>query len=178
MSEAETLPGSMVYLTYTWLFSCARNAFDRAKESEAGSTYMFMTSNMFCALTIEAHLNHVGSKVVPGWEIFERSLSIEKKLEVIALHTNFTVDFSREPFQLLSSVKRFRDTMAHGRTEEVDGHFADMNLWPKPKWLEQCTLKTADSWFTATRAIVEFVHSAAGLGDKPFMYASMGSAGN
>ena len=176
-NSMQDLPGSMKYFTYVWLTNCAENALERGKANPEGSAFMFMSANMFCALAIEAHLNHVGSTVIPGWEIFERNLSIEKKLELISLHKNFKIDASTAPFQFLTLIKKFRDEMAHGRTAEVTGDFAVMHKWPRPKWLEQSCQEVSERWFHATEKMIELVHIKAGLGERPLDVSSFGSAG-
>lgn len=67
------------------------------------------------AFSIEALINFVGFKRVPGW--VERA-SFAKKIASLQGHMNLTVDWDVEPFRTLKELKELRDQIAHGKPIE------------------------------------------------------------
>jgi hypothetical protein len=69
------------------------------------------------AFAVEAILNFVGAKRVPGWK--ERA-PFRSKVTALAVRLNFKFDASVEPFKTLLVLKQARDTMAHGQPVEFE----------------------------------------------------------
>ena len=91
---------------------------ERAKKKEAGSDWDTVSSLLFSAFTFEAPLNHIGSKVIPYWDEFER-LPRKNKSNILLKHLNMAPDFGKRPFQSLHALYLFRDGVAHGRDEHI-----------------------------------------------------------
>jgi hypothetical protein len=104
--------------THNQLMGAARSFTQAAGgDSEFSSA---MASVLFCALALEALLNHIGVSLLPSWEEhFRRRLSPEGKLALIASHVNLLVDFGRKPFQAFRVLFEFRNQLAHGGTEDL-----------------------------------------------------------
>jgi hypothetical protein len=114
-----------------------------------GQGYRQIFAVLYSAFAVEAHLNHVGERCVPAWDIIERRLSVTEKLEVVAHHLGITIDNSRRPFQTLRDLFKFRNQLAHGRTHtynvesEYDGESPSEDSCRNPEWLEK--YRTSDA---------------------------------
>jgi hypothetical protein len=168
--------------TYALLYEGARFAIEQAEGSEKGSFYNCMSSIILCAFCIEAYLNHVGSKLLPYWDDkIKKDLSTESKLKIVCERVEVAVDFSEPPFQSFRTIRKFRNLMAHGKTEILseqgirkateNGQVQHFKTW----WEEQCTIKTSKRMLEDTQAMVTAIHKAAGYGDHPL--AAFGIAG-
>ena len=69
---------------------------------------------------MEAYLNHVGAKTIDQWDVHDRLAPIEK-LEVLAVHlgVKFPNGTGARPLQTITKLFKFRNTIAHGRTQEL-----------------------------------------------------------
>jgi hypothetical protein len=99
----------------------ARHLLEMAEENETGRLLNLRAAMVFMAFTFEAYLNHVGDEEIPFWEEIEM-ISWKKKLKLIGKHLNHPFDLSRRPMQGIADLFQFRDYLAHGRTEKLDGH--------------------------------------------------------
>jgi len=145
--------------TFAYLRSVSRECLERSKEQEAGSKLMICASMTFSAFTVEAFLNHLGANSTTFWSSVEHKLSPLDKLEVLARLFALTPDFGRRPFQTLRQMFRFRDALAHGKTETVikdsiqflsEGEKPQM---PATTWENEMTIENAQIYFEDTRAI-------------------------
>lgn len=89
---------------------------------ETGNTdgvyHDMMAALVFTAFSIEAKVNFVGWKVLEdGWP--ERS-NLREKIDLLAKVLELSLDWSKRPLQTVSQLKRFRDTIAHGKPEVID----------------------------------------------------------
>jgi hypothetical protein len=163
------------YYTYVYMHSCARECLRRAEESEVGQTYMCLSANVFCAMTIEAYLNHIGDELVAGWTHFERKLGPAEKLAFLSEVLDFKFDTGRRPFQLFSEIFSTRNDVAHGKTETVFGDHGTGFDWPKPDWLNKAELTVAKRWYEATTDMVVELSEKLGKGRRPFGISSEGA---
>ena len=69
------------------------------------------------AFAVEAILNFVGAKRVPGWN--ERA-SFAKKVAALQSRFRFSLDGQVEPYKTVLLLKKARDTMAHGQPIELE----------------------------------------------------------
>ncbi len=77
-----------------------------------------MASLVFYAFTVEAKVNFVGWKVLEdGWP--ERA-NFREKIRLIAKVLNMELDWGARPLQTLNSIRKLRDTLAHGKPEIID----------------------------------------------------------
>lgn len=104
----------------------ANCAFDFQQQTiakiESGQTngvyHTMMASLIFSAFSIEAKVNYVGWRVLSnGWP--ERA-NLREKLELLCVLLDLKLDWGHRPLQTVVQLKRFRDTLAHGKPEIVD----------------------------------------------------------
>lgn len=114
---------------------------DMNKKFESGETagvyFDMMGALIFLAFSIEAKINFIGWKILEdGWP--ERA-SLKEKINLIYKVLDLDADWSRRPLQTISSLKRFRDTLAHGKPElvkEIKEVDVDPDIWEslKAQW--------------------------------------------
>lgn len=121
-------------------------AFNRAKAGERYQRLELITTQLMCALTMEAVLNHLGKQLfnnkeeiercldikrlkklqennveITNWEEVERILTPKEKLRMIAKYSNMEINLSSSPFQDFSKIFEFRDNLVHAKSSY---HFA------------------------------------------------------
>jgi hypothetical protein len=153
--------------THNQLLSAAN---DFAKQTKGDSEFnSAMASVLFCALALEAVLNHIGGSLVPSWEEhFGRRLSPEGKLTLIASQVTFPVDFGQRPFQAFRVLFEFRNQLAHGVTKDLayenTKHWLKYgkHRWPAAKWEVLCNAEKAASLVADTEQMIEELFRASG----------------
>jgi len=85
-----------------------------------GSSWQFLSSAVLTAFAFEAYLNHVGPSVISCWKRLER-LPPQSKFELLCetLRVKFPDGPGIRPLQTISELLQFRNTLAHGRSEEI-----------------------------------------------------------
>jgi hypothetical protein len=154
---------------HSYLFSTASEALRHAKEDEKGRFFDCLSCNLFCMLSIEAYLNHIGPKLVPHWERYEMKLSPEDKMVLISDNIGFSPDFSRMPFGRLKDLIKFRNFTVHGKTiREVKeftqklGKSKRLTL-EKSKWESKCDIKVSQRFIKSTKEMISIIHEKAKL---------------
>jgi len=104
--------------TYAVLFHIAGHLLDMAKKYEKGSLLNLQAATVFFAFTFEAYLNHVGEEELAFWSEIDH-ISYTAKLKVLSKHLGFPVDKSMRPFQTIGELFTLRNTLAHGRTQNL-----------------------------------------------------------
>jgi len=86
---------------------------------QRGSPWQFLSSIVLTAFAFEAYLNHVGPQVIACWADHER-LRPPLKFELLseALKVAFAKR-SRTPLATMKKLFKFRNEMAHGKTERL-----------------------------------------------------------
>ncbi|MDP5085369.1 MAG: hypothetical protein NWQ23_08105 [Yoonia sp.] len=103
--------------TCAWHFQDIANTKVQSGKRE-GLALDMMASLVFCAFSIEAKVNFVGWKTLQdGWP--ERT-NLREKIDLLRKTLNLNIDWSERPLQTIAQLKRFRDTLAHGKPEIVD----------------------------------------------------------
>ncbi len=105
--------------TFNDLSKANYHMLETATSQRDGWFYDCMSSLIFSAFTFEAYLNHVGQKLFSFWDDIE-SISNESKLNVIYKQLSIEPDFSKRPYQTLKKVFKFRNAIAHGKSEFID----------------------------------------------------------
>ena len=75
-------------------------------------------SMAFSVFRVEALCNLYGSQLFPHWEHFE-SMSLIGKIAMISEFLKIEVDFSREPWQTLNQMKKFRNALVHAKPQKA-----------------------------------------------------------
>lgn len=143
-------------------------AIEKAESTEEGSTLEVLTAMLMSAMMVEAVLNHVGAQLfAPGgkqtalWRSVERARP-EDKLEIICERIRYQLDFSREPFQQFRPMFKFRNLIAHGKTEVIqnsvtveEDELHTLGRLPEfmPEWERKCTIENARRFSDAAGSI-------------------------
>ncbi|HEV8034310.1 hypothetical protein [Yoonia sp.] len=77
-----------------------------------------MAALVFAAFSVEAKVNFVGFKVLEnGWP--ERA-NLREKIDLLLRVLPLDFEWGNRPLQTIADLKRFRDTLAHGKPEIID----------------------------------------------------------
>ncbi|MDF1617293.1 hypothetical protein [Petrocella sp. FN5] len=145
-----------------------------SEEVKEGTYYLYMSSLLFSAFTIEAYLNHIGPKIVPNWPDIEPYRALEK-VNFICNKIGLKFDTGKSPFQILNELFKFRNSLAHGKSEiigtdkEVN---ADVDIYkhkPLTKRERFCTKNNAIRARKDVREVIDAIHKESGLKGKPFV---------
>ena len=106
--------------TYAELWHASRCVLEAGIREPKGSSWQFLSCAVLTAFAFEAYLNHVGPTVISCWGQLER-LPPWAKFELLCerLGVTFSSGTDRPPLQTVSELLEFRNTMAHGRSEDV-----------------------------------------------------------
>ncbi|SFS15908.1 hypothetical protein [Yoonia litorea] len=103
--------------TCAWHFQGVANNKIETGERE-GCALDMMAALVFCAFSVEAKVNFIGWKTLQdGWP--ERA-NLREKIDLLKKTLGLEIDWSQRPLQTIAQLKRFRDTLAHGKPEIVD----------------------------------------------------------
>jgi hypothetical protein len=156
-------------ITYSHMWHTSECLLKTGQEQDTLSFHQFMASLVFTAFTLEAYLNHVGSKLLPCWEYLERSKPPKEKLSLIAKHLGVTVTYGTRPWKVMSELFEFRNTIAHGKSitfkppvkvVSLEEHEADVSM-AKTKWELFCNRKNAERARGDVEQMVLILHKAA-----------------
>lgn len=160
--------------TYWDLYHASCVIMEIAKEVTEGKFYLYMSSIVLSAFTIEAYLNHVGKKLIPYWNEIE-SIRITDKLTVICKHVGVEPDNGSRPFQVLTDLFKFRNALAHGKskiekiTKEVDADDKISDHTPREHWEKFCNEGNAMKVREDVKEIIQIIHDASGIDGSPFI---------
>lgn len=109
-----------VYM-YSELWHASGCVLEAGSRSECGSSWQFLSSLVLTAFSFEAYLNHAGACVVTCWDDIERLPPFAKfNLLREVLKVDFPQGNAARPLQTISELIEFRNTVAHGRTGEIE----------------------------------------------------------
>lgn len=175
MAKDAIYHGSREVRTFVDLNHGADVLMEKTENEQKGSYYTTMGALLLTAFTFEAYLNHLGDRVLKFWPEIE-SIKVMEKYAVLCKHLSLSPDFSRRPYQTLSSLFKFRNAIAHGKsqileeTKEVSSQDERYEHTPKAHREEYCTLDNAKRAKEDVSAVIKELHIAAGLGDYPFIH--------
>ena len=168
-------------ITYVELWHASHVMLEKAQKDQEGSFYPVMASLVFTAFMMEAYLNHVGPRLFECWDDLEQWLSPLSKLSLIAEKLGVKKDKGRRPYQTVSKVFKFRNSLAHGKSRAlktdnkirvVDETFDRyMHESLKTEWESYCRQDNANRALVDTEAIIREFHKRAGIPpDFPFSF--------
>jgi hypothetical protein len=160
--------------TFVDLYNGASVLIGKSQEEMKGSYYTNMGALLLVAFTLEAYLNHLGSKLFKFWPQIER-IPVMKKYELLCAHLDIAPG-SRSSDQNIHDLFKFRNAVAHGKSqivktskavsvEEDDFHKHS----PKTSEEEYCTVENAKLAREVVADFIKKLHLAAGLGTDPFV---------
>ena len=149
--------------TYQLLFETARRELDQAMSLPAGNRHFLLSVGVFVALTAEAFLNDLGSRVIPSWSQLQQ-LDPREKAEVLSIELfNDKVDWSVRPFQSIAAALGFRRALAHAHAEALsfdqartaDRESSEVPRTRRTAWPEHCDIETMERWITDVCRVIE-----------------------
>ena len=110
------------FYSYKYIKDAARLFLKLAEEEQnkRDQSYYLTATMLFSGLYMESCLNHLLSEVFDYWEILKEKLSPYDKLQIISSVDEFKVDYSKRPFQTFKQIFRFRNWIAHAKTEILE----------------------------------------------------------
>ena len=129
----------------------------------AGNRHFLLSAGVFVALTAEAFLNDLGSRVIPSWSQLQR-LDPREKAEVLNIELfNDKVDWSVRPYQSIAAALGFRRALAHAHAEALsfeqarsaDRESSEVPRTRRTAWPEHCDIETMERWITDVRRVIE-----------------------
>jgi len=161
---------------------------EKGKENPQGSYHLFMASIVFTAFTLEAYLNHIGVKLFQDkcYSAIER-LGPRDKLAVIAERLNVSIIYGERPWQVIKSLYKFRNEIAHGKSKELksDPQIVELDSYQYgfhdfilTDWEKYCSQENAEKARADVEKIIFILHRAGDFQmDAPFTHGSqIGSA--
>ena len=163
---------------YVFLWSACKKAMELAKTSSDSGLHV-MTCMLLSSFCLEAYLNHLAMMKHGGdWRSFERSSSPDEKLEVLAEKIGYLLNLGVRPFQTFSTIFRFRNAIAHAKTEHVQAEIKmalaeflapdEIPSEPLTEWEKLLTPETAQRFLDDSLEMIKELHKTAGLGVDPF----------
>lgn len=91
---------------------------DRLKRDDrAGIAFEYLACAVMIALTFEAKINFLGAKLISNWQ--ERQ-PFNDKVDQVFAHLGIKKDATQRPYSSIEQMKRFRDSVAHGKPTIVE----------------------------------------------------------
>lgn len=146
-----------------------------AEEFPKGSNYTIMSILLLRTFTFEAYLNHLGAKTFEFWAEVD-SIRVMDKYILLCKHLKLFPDYSKRPYQTLKQLFKFRNAIAHGRSEllkktevlHISSSGDPYDHIPKAAWKEYGTINNAKKAKKDVELIIKELHQCAGLGEYPF----------
>jgi hypothetical protein len=173
----EKASGHAEVYTYSLLFEAAHHALNAAKPKGAPATHFCLLSLVASAFCLEAYLNELGERRLKLWSQPEK-YSPRRKLDLICSKIGMTPDFEARPFSSFAWVMKFRNSVAHGRTEVVTFHDVptrdDIDAPDRPPTSLElaCDVGTASAVVQDVREMVDAVGKKAGSVASPLLVFS------
>lgn len=181
MAKDAIYEGTREVRTFVDLAHGADVLITKTEQEPKGSYYTTMSALLLTAFTFEAYLNHLGEKTIKFWEEIE-PVKVMDKYSVLCKNLGLTPDFSKRPYQTLKALFKFRNAIAHGKsqilqeTKEVSSRDDLQDHTPKAHWEEYSILENAKKAKDDVSQIITELHKSAGFGEYPFIHGvGMGS---
>jgi hypothetical protein len=114
---------------YSELWHASACVLEAACREPRGAAWQYLSSVVLTAFTFEAYLNHAGEHAIACWGDIERLPPLGKfNLLCEILKVDFPKEKTTRPLQTISELIEFRNTMAHGRTGEVEARPAKRDI--------------------------------------------------
>lgn len=171
-----SMSGEGKVTTYNWMIKSAKLALESARASSEGQFFNSMSVLIYSAFAMEAFFNHLGSHLSENWESEERRISKWQKFRNFNCQLNLNRDLDSRPYLSVFEAFNFRDSLAHGRTEEIKKEevveISDDEVqfcMISSKWMESCTLEKAEEIFADIKIVITEMYKESGLGEYPFL---------
>ena len=167
-----------VYIVAT-LRSVAWRLYKDAEENIKSSNLKCIGSIAFSAFTLEAYLNYVGENRIKFWNIVEKKLSPDEKLDLISMELKIDIDKGKRPFQSFGEIFKFRRYIVHGRSEIItDKGIQTLSeneypILPDTEWQRMVSLEKTKIYLDDTKKMVEVLYEGSELDFDPFYMAEI-----
>lgn len=169
IKKRKSVQGQRTVYTFAYLRSISWSCLKRAKEEYKGSYNFIAASMIFTAFSLEAYLNHLGNHVTEFWETIERKLNPKEKLDTLATILEIDLDFGTRPFQTFHRMFTLRNSLAHGRTENLTVNSIqvlsddDVPHMPSTSWEEEISIENASKYLEDAKAMIINLSEKAGI---------------
>ncbi len=85
-------------------------------DDQEGIALEMMAGLVMTAFALEAKINFLGFKIVENWNERER---YKDKVQLVCDSLGVELNWDERPFSTLNELKKFRDTLAHGKPDEL-----------------------------------------------------------
>ena len=146
-----------------------------------------MGALLLSAFAFEGYLNYLGRKLFSSWESFERSLSWQAKVNLIADRIGFDLEPGHRPLQTLKLLFQFRDNVAHPKPRELQERYETDEL-EEARFYEGlqteaekfCTAGNVKRSLEDVEQMIKRLHAKAGFDDKFVLFrgGTSGKAGS
>jgi hypothetical protein len=174
MAKDGIYSGTIEVRTFADLAHGADVLIKKTEQEQEGSYYTSISALLLVAFTFEAYLNHLGDRTFNFWKEIEH-IKVLDKYNVLCKNLKIFPDFSKRPYQTLTALFKFRNAIAHGKSqilqEKKEVSLEDkQDHSPKASWEEYSKLENAKRAKDDISKIIAELHKAAGLGDYPFTH--------
>ena len=167
--------------TFCYMYIGAKHMLKLANESDHGKLYNIISCITYCAFTLVAYFNHLGSERNSEWNVVERKIPKSKKYELFCESLEVKYDLSKRPYKTMMEIFSYRDQMAHGKTtkdyinESIEGDVNDLSSFSVgPDWKVYSTITNASIAVSDVREIIKELHKASGHSIDPFVSSGKG----
>lgn len=143
--------------------------------TKRGQFYRDLGIIVFSAFTIEAYLNHVGSRRFADWSKVERELDHKAKLKRICKEFGVAMDTNSQVYQDFVRVFQLRDSLAHGKTTSTKEALTELQRAKRPEvyFAESQMTKLGErgeflKYSDSIRNLVITIHESFAPGKNPF----------
>ncbi len=140
------------------------------KDDRDGIFLDMMAALTMIAFAVEANLNFIGDRVVEDWK--ERQ-SGEKKWAQVLEKLGIEADYTQRPFSTMEELRKFRDTLAHGKPRVLDEKetaigtydelYATNDLKSRSPWEAYVTLESVQAGYDDMNEIWNLMLEKAGI---------------
>lgn len=174
--------------TYSELWHASSCLLETGRKEPRGASWQYLSSIILTAFTFEAYLNHAGKALIACWDDIERLPPLGKfKLLCEFLKVEFPKGGAARPMQTINDVIEFRNTMAHGRTGQLEmkpqtrdiNNRLDQQLGDRPQRDWELRIKTSDFADRAredVESVLKLLHEARPEPKEPLFAFGMSSA--
>ena len=107
------------FVPHAMLLNAAARALESAKTKNEAFWWDWLSTLLYCSLSIEAIGNTYGETFIPQWRHFE-SASPLAKIRLVAERCGLQPHFGLHPWAIVPELIRFRNAIAHAKPEDIE----------------------------------------------------------
>ena len=158
-------------ITYVAFWRTSKELLEKAQAEARGSYYLFMSSLVFSAFTLEAFLNHMGEHLFQAWDDLE-SLNARAKINIICERLGLAPNWGALPWQIVPEIIGFRNKVAHGKNALLkfektvsiaDNYEGILHQFLMADWQDYATESNALRVRTQLENLFKLIHTKAAI---------------